>query len=75
MGTHIIWRNPSPPPKIEFKLCRVAGSPRATVYRVTGPNYRHPFELIRTVFLSASKIATRKAKPAASGAELVLARW
>lgn len=75
MGTHIIWRNPSPPPKMEFKLLRVAGNSRATVYQVASPNYRHPFELIRSVFLSAGKIATRKAKPASSAAELVLARW
>ena len=78
MGTHIIWRNPSPPAKVEFKLRRLAGNEFATVYQVASPNYRHPFELVRTVPVVQTRVATRKAEPAvalAPGAELVLARW
>jgi hypothetical protein len=82
MGTHIIWRNPCPPPKAGFKLRRVAGSPRATVYQVASPYYRHPFELIRSV-IWPGKMARKKAEPgppadpnpAITAAELVLARW
>jgi len=76
MGTHIIWRNPSPPPKVEFILRRVAGNERASVYQVASPNYQHPFELIRTV-IWPGRTARRKAawQPLSSGADLVLARW
>ncbi|MGC2323693.1 MAG: hypothetical protein WA463_13780 [Terriglobales bacterium] len=74
MGTHIIWRNPSPPRKVEFKLRRVAAGPRATVYRVANPNYRHPWELIRMV-ASPGATSRQKVETAASGAALVMARW
>ncbi len=52
MRTCVIWRNPSPPPRPEFKLHRMAGNNVATVYAVESPNYKYPFELIRTVPLS-----------------------
>ena len=74
MGTHIIWRNPSPPRKVEFKLRRVVAGPHATVYRVASPNYRHPFELVRRM-TSAGAISRPKAQPTMPGAELVMARW
>jgi len=77
MATHIIWRNPCPPPKIGFKLRRVAGNSCATVYQVASPNYRHPFELVRTAIARATRRAKDTAVPGApaSAAELVLARW
>jgi hypothetical protein len=78
MGTHIIWRNPSPPRKVEFKLRRVASNQGASVYQVASPNYRHPFELIRGSAFRIAKVgAKRKAEtaPTPPGAELVSARW
>jgi hypothetical protein len=78
MGTHIIWRNPSPPRKVEFKLRRVAGNQVASVYQVASPNYRHPFELIRGSAVWIAKVAaTRKAGTGSTppGAELVSAWW
>ncbi|HYN14544.1 MAG TPA: hypothetical protein VES66_01995 [Terriglobales bacterium] len=78
MGTHIIWRNPSPPPKKQFKLRRVAGSGPATVYQVASPSYQRPFELIRTAVVRAGRMAARKKAEtslASPGAELVSARW
>jgi hypothetical protein len=77
MATHIIWHNPCPPPKIGFKLRRVAGNPSATVYQVASPNYRYPFELVRTAIVRAARTAKNKAVPStpASAAGLVLARW
>ena len=74
MGTHIIWRNPSPPPKKQFKLRRVAGNGAATLYEVAGPSYQHPFELIRTAVIWAGRMATKKQR-ISPGAELVSARW
>jgi len=75
MGTHIVWRNPSPPRRVEFKLRRVAANQRAIVYQV-GPNYRHPFELVRTGAYPAKLTRTKpEAGPIATGAELVQARW
>ena len=77
MGTHIIWRNPSPPAKVAFQLRRVAGNERATVYRVASPQNCHPIELIRTA-VSPVRVIRYAPGPAAdlpAGAELVLARW
>jgi len=75
MGTHIIWRNPSPPLKKQFKLRRVPGSGPATVYQVSSPSYQHPFELIRTAVAWAGRMAARKPVQVSPGAELVSARW
>jgi len=74
MGTRIIWRNPSPPRRAEFKLCRLAGNERAAMYHVVGRNYLRSFELLRRTGM----LATRKKVPAPSvgpASELVLARW
>jgi hypothetical protein len=71
MGTHIIWRNPSPPRKVEFQLRRVASNQITAVYRVASPNYKHPFELIRKNALWTARVTGQ----APQGAELVLARW
>jgi len=74
MGTHIIWRNPSPPRKVELRVRRLAGGPRAIVYQVASPNYRHPFELIRRE-ASAGAISRTRVEQVSPGAELVMARW
>jgi hypothetical protein len=76
MGTHIIWRNPFPPRKGEFKLRRVAGDERATSYQVASPRNQQPFELVHGV-PRPTKAVRKKAEPVAApfGAELVLARW
>jgi len=74
MGTHIIWRNPSPPRKVEFKLQRLLVSPYVCVYRVASPNYQHPFELIRRV-ASAGAVPSQKVERHVYGAELTVARW
>ena len=73
MGTHIVWRNPSPPRRAEFKLCRLAGNERMAIYQVAGRNYLRPFELLRRTCTPA----TRKKVGAsiAPASELVLARW
>jgi len=77
MATHIIWRNPCPPPKIGFQLRRVAGNSRATVYQVASPNYLQPFELVRTALARPTRTASNEPVPGAPSlaAELVLARW
>jgi hypothetical protein len=74
MGTHVIWRNPCPPPKVRFKLKRVADSGRAAVYQIVSPNYRHPFEVVRSAWRSVTRKAPEPSFPL-PGAELVLARW
>jgi hypothetical protein len=76
MGTHIIWRNPSPPRKREFKLSRVAGNGTATTYQVAIPSgYRHPFELVRTTVGWAGRRAANQQVEVSPGAQLVSARW
>jgi len=74
MGTHIIWRNPSPPRTVEFKLRRVMVSPYVSVYCVASPNYQHPFELIRRVG-SPGSVRQPKAQSAIALAELMTVRW
>jgi hypothetical protein len=74
MGTHIIWRNPSPPRRAEFKLCRLAGNDHSTIYQVTGRTYQRPFELLRRTAGLAPR-RTVGAPPVAPASELVLARW
>jgi len=75
MGTHIIWRNPSPPSKKEFKLRRVDGNGIATLYQMAGPSGQRPFELIGTPVVWAGRIAANKKSEVSPGAELVSARW
>ena len=74
MGTHIIWRNPSPPSKKQFKLRRVAGNGAASLYQVAGPSYQRPFELIRTRVIWTGYVGTKK-QQVSPGAKLVSARW
>jgi len=74
MGTHIIWRNPSPPRRSEFKLCRLAGNESTAIYQVAGRNYQRPFELLHR----SARLADRRkaaARPIPPGSDLVLARW
>ncbi len=75
MGTHIIWRNPSPPSKQQFKLRRVDGDGVATLYHVASPNYQRPFELIRRTAARAGRRAAHQQVEVSPGAELVSARW
>ena len=75
MGTHIIWRNPSPPSKKQFKLRRVDGNGAATLYQVASPSYQLPFELIRTPVTWAARRAANTQVDVSPGAELVSARW
>ena len=76
MGTHIIWRNPSPPQKREFKLRRAGGNDRLTFYQAVGPRYRNAFELVHWPGCSTI-LSTKTADAIATpfGGELVLARW
>ena len=76
MGMHIIWRNPFPPRKREFKLRRAAGNNRVALYQVAGPRHQSAFELVRSPGCPTA-IARNRADPIAApfGAELVLARW
>jgi len=74
MGTHIIWRNPSPPRRAESKLCRLAGNERTAIYQVAGRNYVRPFELLRRTAMPASRKKV-EAPSVAAASELVLARW
>lgn len=71
MVTRVIWRNPCPRPRPEFTLHRMAGNNVATVYAVASPNYKYPFELIRTVPLGAEG---QKSGPV-SETELAFSRW
>jgi len=74
MGTHIIWRNPSPPSKKQFKVRRVDGNGAATFYQVASPSYQRPFELIRRTAVWTSRRAANQVE-VSPGAELVSARW
>ncbi|MFZ3210201.1 MAG: hypothetical protein WA188_01685 [Terriglobales bacterium] len=75
MGTHIIWRNPSPPSKQQFKLRRVDGNGATTVYQVASPSYKLPFELIRRTTVWSRRMAANQEVDVSPGAELVSARW
>jgi len=75
MGTHIIWRNPSPPSKKQFKLRRVEGNGFATLYQVASPSYQRPFELIRRTAVWTRRMAANQQVEVSPGAELVSARW
>jgi len=75
MGTHIIWRNPSPPSKKQFKLRRVDGNGAATLYQVASSSYQLPFELIRGTATWTRRTAANQQVEVCPGAELVSARW
>jgi len=75
MGTHIIWRNPSPPSKKQFKLRRVDGNGFATMYQVASSSCQRPFELIRRTAAWAGRRAANQQVEVSPGAELVSARW
>ena len=79
MGTHIIWRNPSPPRKSEIQVSRIVGNEVAIVYQADGPSgLKHLFELVHTnsgsiaKALSSSKSAAQAPLP---GTILVSAPW
>jgi len=75
MGTHIIWRNPSPPRERGFQVSRVTRNPTAAVYQaVTSSGFQRLFQLFRshTTGATASETAVATASPRAS---LVAARW
>jgi hypothetical protein len=75
MGTHIIWRNPSPPSKKQFKLRRVHGNEIAALYQVASSSYQLPFELIRRAAVWTSRMAANQQVEVSPGAKLVSARW
>jgi len=75
MGPHIIWRNPSPPSKKQFKLRRVHGNGIATLYQVASSSYQLPFELIRRAAVWTSCMAAKQQVEVSPGAKLVSARW
>jgi len=79
MGTHIIWRNPSPPRKRGFQVSRVTRNQTAAVYQaVTSSGFQRLFQLFRShtngaaAAATASETAVATASPRAS---LVAARW
>jgi hypothetical protein len=79
-GTHIIWRNPSPPRKREILVSRVARNHAAAVYQVITPaGSKRLFQLFRsgTTTAAAAAAAVREAATAMAspGAGLVSARW
>lgn len=48
MGTHIIWRNPSPPRKRAIQVSRVTRNQPAAVYQAVTPRgFKCLFQLIR----------------------------
>jgi len=75
MGTHIIWRNPSPPSKKQFKLRRVDGNGAATLYQVASSSYQLPFEVLRRTAVWSRRMAANQQVDVSPGAELASARW
>jgi phosphoribosylcarboxyaminoimidazole (NCAIR) mutase len=80
MGTHIIWRNPSPPRKRAIRISRIVSNHIAVLYEVITPKgYKRLFQ----VYLShagdaahlpaVSAAAMAPASPRSSS--LVSARW
>jgi len=79
MGTHIIWRNPSPPRKREILVSRVAWNHTAAVYQMITPaGSKRLFQLLHSGTTAAeaaaavSEAATAMASPVAG---LASARW
>ena len=79
MGTHIIWRNPSPPRKREILVSRVAWNHAAAVYQVITPaGSKRLFQLFRrgtTAAAAAAAVSEAATAMASAGAGLVSARW
>lgn len=83
MGTHIIWRNPSPPRKREMQVSRITRNQFGAVYQAAAASgFRRLFEVRRgkwavaAVAAATTTTATTTAMAAAlPGAELVSARW
>ena len=78
MGTHIIWRNPSPPRKRELQVSRITRNEGGAVYQAAAPSgFKRLFQLVRARNVRAVIAAEARTAVAAvmPGAELVLARW
>jgi len=78
MGTHIIWRNPSPPLKRSVQVSRVTRNQTAAVYQaVTSGGFKCLFQLFRSHATGATAAAVRETAVAAASprASLVAARW
>ena len=79
MGTHIVWRNPSPPRKRELLVSRVARNHAAAVYQVITPaGSKRLFQLLRsgtTAAAAAAVVGEAATAMASPGAGLVSARW
>jgi len=79
MGTHIIWRNPSPPRKRAIHVSRIAGNHVAAAYQAEIPDgFKRLFQVVRgkpvalAATASAVKVAAAQPSP---GTRLVSARW
>ena len=78
MGTHIIWRNPSPPRKRELQVSRITRNEGGAVYQAAAASgFKRLFQLVgardvRAVIAAEARTAVAAVMP---GAELVLARW
>ena len=79
MGTHIIWRNPSPPSKRELQVSRITRNPIGAVYEAAAASgFKRLFQVMRGKQAGAATIAAETKIAMAAlmpGAELVLARW
>ena len=79
MGTHIIWRNPSPPCKRGFHVSRVTQNSTAAVYQAaTSGGSNRLFQLFRSHTTGAAAEATAGETAVATAsprASLVAARW
>jgi len=78
MGTHIIWRNPSPPRKKSVQVSRITQNHAGAVYQAAGPS---GFKLLLQVVHGnqTARVATAEGNAAMAavlrGAGLVSARW
>jgi hypothetical protein len=79
MGTHITWRNPSPPRKRQLQVSRITRNQIGAVYQAAAPSgFKRLFQLMRGKQATGAAIATEARTAMAAvmpGAELVLARW
>ena len=79
MGTHIIWRNPSPPCKRGFQVSRVTRNPTAAVYQAFScSGFKHVLQLFRSHTTSAAAATTASETAVATAsprASLGAARW
>jgi len=79
MGTHIIWRNPSPPSKRELQISRITHNQAGSVYQAAASSgFKRLFQVIGGRQAARPMIAAETGTAMAAvmpGAELVLARW